>query len=164
MDSLISTFHLDWKLMVAQAINFGIVILVLYFFALKPLKKMMDERGATIEGGLNNAKKQEELLKNAQAEYEAMIAKANSDASLKMKEAKNDAEAKAAQMMEKAQADVAAVIAAGKVQLEAEKATMMQEAKKELTALVVSATEKVLGGVVTEKIDAKIVEESIKQL
>lgn len=164
MDSLISTFHLDWKLMIAQAINFLIVILVLYFFALKPLKKLMDERGAMIAGGLENAEKQKELLANAQTEYEAMIAKANSDAAAKMKEAKNDAEAKTAQMMEKAQADVAAAITAGKIQLEAEKATMMQEAKKELTALVVSATEKVLGGVVTEKIDAKIVEESIKQL
>lgn len=164
MDSLISTFHLDWKLMVAQAINFAIVILVLYFFALKPLKKLMDERGATIAGGLENAEKQKELLANAQAEYEAMIAKANADASAKMKEAKKDAEAKAVQMMEKAQADVATTISAGKMQLETEKAKMMEEAKKELASLVVSATEKVLGGVVTERIDAKIVEESIKQL
>lgn len=164
MDSLISTFHIDWHLIVAQAINFLIVLLVLYFFALKPLKKMMEERGATIEGGLDNAKRQEELLANAQSEYEAMIAKANSEAATKMKEVKKDADAKTAQMMEKAQADVAATIAAGKVQLEAEKAKMMEEAKKELTALVVSATEKVLGGVVTEKIDAKIVEESIKQI
>ena len=58
MDSLISTFHIDWHLIVAQLVNFAVVILVLWRFALKPLGKLMDERGQTIAGGLENAKKQ----------------------------------------------------------------------------------------------------------
>ena len=44
MDSLITTFHIDWKIVIAQVINFGIVFAVLYFFALKPLSKLMKER------------------------------------------------------------------------------------------------------------------------
>ena len=54
MDSLISTFHIDWHLIVAQLVNFAVVILVLWRFALKPLGKLMDERGQTIAGGLEN--------------------------------------------------------------------------------------------------------------
>jgi len=164
MDSLISTFHIDWKIMIAQLINFVVVMIVLWLFALKPLKKLMDERGKTIAGGLENAEKQKELVAQATADYEGMMAKANADAMAKMKQVIKDGEVKRAELLEKAQADVVATIAAGKAQLESEKAKMMEDAKKEFVALVTSATEKVLGSVVTDKIESKIVEESIKQI
>ncbi len=164
MDSLVSTFHIDWHLIIAQLVNFAVVFFVLWYFALKPLKKLMDERGKTIEGGLENAKKQEELLAASKADYEAAIQKANADAAAKMKEAKRDLEAYRAAEMEKAQASVAETIAAGKKQLEAEKAKMVDEAKKEIVSIVMSATERVLGQVAEGKIDQKLVEESIKNI
>ncbi len=164
MDSLISTFHIDWHLIVAQAINFAIVIAVLYFFALKPLKKLMDERGATIAGGLENAEKQKELLAKQKEDYDAALADARAKAAEMMKEVKKDADAKRAELMEKAQADVVATIDSGKKQLESEKQKMMEEAKKELVAIVMGATEKVLGTVAEGKVETKLVEESIKNI
>ena len=164
MDSLISTFHIDWHLIVAQAVNFVVVIAVLYFFALKPLKKLMDERGATIKGGLENAEKQKELVAEQQKQYDAALAEARAQAAVMLKEAKKDTEAYRADMMAKAQADVAASIESGKKQLEAEKGKMMDEAKKELVSLVMGATEKVLGSAVSEKVESKLVEESIKNI
>ncbi len=49
MESLIETFHLDIKLIIAQAFNFAIVAFVIYFFALKPIFKLMDKRSNKIE-------------------------------------------------------------------------------------------------------------------
>jgi F-type H+-transporting ATPase subunit b len=164
MDSLISTFHIDWHLIVAQAINFVVVLAVLYFFALKPLKKMMDERGETIKGGLDNADKQKELLSAQEKEYAAALAAARAEAAVMLKEAKKDTEAYRNDMMAKAQADVVASIESGKKQLEAEKVKMVDEAKKEIVSLVMSATEKVLGKAMTAPIESKLVEESIKNI
>jgi F-type H+-transporting ATPase subunit b len=164
MDSLISTFHIDWHLILAQAINFVIVIAVLYFFALKPLKKMMDERGATIAGGLENAKKQEALLLAQQAEYDKALQQARIDASNIMKDAKKDAENKRAELLEKAQTESQAVVDAGKKQLLAEKAKMLDDAKAELVSMIVGATEKVLGSAATGPVETKLVEESIKNM
>ena len=56
-------------MILAQIINFAVVFFVLYKFALKPLKKLMDERSATISGGLDNAKKQEEHLTVASSTF-----------------------------------------------------------------------------------------------
>ncbi len=56
MDSLVETFHLDVKLLIAQVINFAIVFLVLYYFALKPLLNVMNDRSAKIEKSLEDAK------------------------------------------------------------------------------------------------------------
>ena len=141
MDSLITTFHIDWHLIVAQAVNFVVVLAVLYFFALKPLKKMMDERGATIAGGLENAKKQEELLAKQTEEYQAMMQKANADAMAKMKDAKKDLEAFRAKEMEKIQDESTALRATNAKQLEADKAIMLEEVKKEAVSFVIAATE-----------------------
>ena len=164
MDSLISTFHIDWQMILAQIINFAVVFFVLYKFALKPLKKLMDERSATISGGLDNAKKQEELLKAQQEQYDQTLAQARAEAQTIMKEVKKDAEEKRAQIMEAAQKDSAAIFENGKKQLADEKSKMLDEAKKELVTLIVNATEKVIGENMNEKIEAKLVEDSIKEV
>jgi len=164
MDSIVSTFHIDWHLIVAQVINFAVVFFVLYYFALKPLKKLMDERSATISGGLDNAKKQEELLQAQQTEYDAVLSKARAEAQNIMKDVKKDAEAKRAQILATAQDESKAIFESGKKQLSDEKAKIMDEAKKELVTLVVSATGKVLGDNIGEKIETKLVEDSIKKI
>ena len=76
MESFVSTFHIDWKIIIAQAINFAVVVFVLYRFAIKPLKKNLDERKNTIEQGLSDAKTNAELLVSAKNDYEKMLADA----------------------------------------------------------------------------------------
>ena len=164
MDSLISTFHIDWHMIVAQAINFAVVFAVLYYFALKPLKKLMDERTVTISGGLDNAKKQEELLKAQQEEYDKTLAKARAEAQIIMKDVKKDADAKRAQILASAQDESKAIFENGKKQLSDEKVKMLDDAKRELVSLVVSATKKVLGENVSENIESKLVEDSIGKI
>ena len=41
MDELVKTFHIDWKLIIAQTVNFTIVLGVLWYFAFKPLMKVI---------------------------------------------------------------------------------------------------------------------------
>ena len=62
MEELIQTFHIDWKLLIAQLINFAIVLFVLWKFAIKPLSKTMDKRTNDIEKSIDDAKKIEENL------------------------------------------------------------------------------------------------------
>jgi F-type H+-transporting ATPase subunit b len=164
MESLISSFHIDWKLMLAQMVNFAVVFFVLYRFALKPLKKLMDERGKTIAGGLENAEKQKELLSAQKAEYDATLAQARTEAATIMKEVKKDAEIKRAELLESAKEEAQALVAAGREQLKAEKEKMLGEAKGELVSMVTRAAEKVLGETVNAKVESKLVEESIKNI
>ena len=144
MDSLIKTFHIDWKIIIAQAINFLIVFLVLYFFALKPLSKLMKEREKRIEGGLDDAKHNAKLLEATKKEYDAVLAKARIEASGIFQAGKTEAEANKKAILEKAQIEVETMIANGKKVLEAEKVKIIEEAKGEIVSLVVSATEKLL--------------------
>lgn len=159
MDSFITTFHIDWQIIIAQAINFIIVLFVLYFLALKPLKKVMRERTEKIEGGIENAKKNAELVKNTQKEYEEIIRKAKEEAHAIFKEGKEEAIAKKTAMVEEAGKEVEQMIANGKKLLESEKAKMIEEAKKEIVSLVVLSTERLLESTDTKKFDDKTLEQ-----
>ena len=160
MEEFIATFHIDWKILIAQAVNFGIIFLVLYFFALKPLKKVMGERTSVIEKGIEDAKHNAELIASTKTEYEAVIAKAREEAHALFQTGKKEAEAKKAEMMEKAQAEVESMIASGKKSLEAEKVKMVEEAKGEIVSLVVAATEKVL----KDQSDKSVTDKAIKKV
>ena len=73
MDSFIETFHIDLKIIISQVINFVIVLFVLQYLALKPLKKLMSERTMRINKGLEDATTNEELLNNTKTEYEEIF-------------------------------------------------------------------------------------------
>ena len=144
MDSLISTFHIDWKIILAQVINFGVVFVVLYVYALKPLSKLMSERSEKIDKGINDAKKNEETLKATKSEYDTVMAQAKVEANKIFQDGKKEAEVKKAQMLETARKEVETMIENGKKNLESEKIKIMEEAKKEIVNLAMAGVEKII--------------------
>lgn len=150
MEGLIQTFHIDWKLIIAQLVNFAIVLFVLKYYAYGPVLKMMNERSEKIEKGIKDAEhahkklaeiaeKEKEVLVEAKKQAGVIIAQAEATA-IKNKEAILD---ESKMQTEKLLADAAK-------RMEAERVQMMQDIKAQVAELVVAATGKVLA----EKIDA----------
>ena len=160
MESIINTFHIDWRIILAQAFNFGVVFVVLYIYALKPLGKLMNERQSKIERGLTDAKTNEEMLKNTKTEYDKALTMARLEADKIFQEGKKEAEGKRIVMLEDAKREVASLIENGKKNLESEKVRMVEEAKNEIVSLSVQIAEKIL----KQKIDGNFEEKSIKEL
>ncbi len=144
MESIISTFHIDWKIIIAQAINFGVVFVVLYIFALKPLSKLMKERSEKIGKGIDDAKTNAELVAKAKIQYDEAIAKAKNEANKIFQDGKKEAEAKKSAMLEEAKKEVEAIITNGRKTLEADKVKIVEEAKKDIATLATLASEKIL--------------------
>jgi F-type H+-transporting ATPase subunit b len=159
MDAFIETFHIDWKIIIAQSINFVVVLFVLYYLLVKPLKKMMKDRTEVITGGLNDAQTNKELLMKTKKEYDDVLANARIEANTIFQEGKKEAEEKKRAMVEKAGEEVEQMIISGKKVLESEKAKMIEEAKNEIVSLVVKATEKLLESHKDETFDKKTLEQ-----
>mgnify|MGYP001580267746 CR=1 FL=1 len=160
MGSLIETFHIDLKLFVAQVINFAIVFGVLYFFALKPLMKVMGARTKTIEKSLDDAKKIEENLTKAEEDYKEKINEAKKEASAILAKVMEAAEVKKKETVNKAKEEIGQVINQEKAKIQAEKGQVMKEIKKEVADLVAISLEKIL----KEKVDYKRDKEIIKEV
>ncbi len=159
MEPLIATFHIDWKIIIAQAVNFAAVFVVLYLFALKPLMALMHARTNKILQGIADAKLNAETLEKSKQEYEAILAKGRKEAQKLFEDGKKEAQNKKQAMLLEAQAEVTSMIEGGKKTLEAEKAKMVADAKKEIVNLVVLATEKL-----TDVKDPKFQEKAQREL
>ena len=160
MDSLIETFHIDVKLLIAQVINFAIVFGVIYFFALKPLMKVMGDRTEKIEKSLDDAKKIEENLSRTEEDYGKELAKAKKEANDVLAKAGADAEKKRQEMLVNAKEEIGNIINQEKEKMQQEKAKNIKEIKREVADLVTASLEKILD----EKIDGKKDQELIKKI
>lgn len=159
MEELIKTFHIDYKLLSAQMVNFAIVIAVLYKFAYKPLLAKMDERSETIEKGLKDAQKAGEKLEAAAKERERHIQEAKKEARQIIDEAQKQSDRNKEDAVGQARVDAQRVVDQAKKQIQAEKEKMVVEIKKEIGTLVVAVAKKVID----EKLDGKKDEELIEK-
>lgn len=162
MDSIIETFHLDIKLLIAQAVNFAIVFAVLYWFVIKPLSKIMGERTKKIEKSLEDAKEIEARLGNTKKDYDEVIAGGKIKANEIMEKANELAEKKKAEMIAKAKEEIGVIINQEKAKLQADKGQALKEIKKEMAELIASSLEKVLGEKIDAKKDNELIKKSIK--
>lgn len=151
MEELIKTFHIDAKLMLAQLVNFAIVLFVLHRFAYKPVLKALNDRAKKIEQGLKDSEaasqklsaiteQEKDVLKKAREEAQAVLARAEEQARKSKDEIAVAAKAQAERIMQDAQK-----------RIEDEKVKMFAEVKGEIADLVVLAAGKILA----EKIDPK---------
>jgi F-type H+-transporting ATPase subunit b len=160
MESLIATFHIDWKIIVAQAFNFGVVFAVLYIFVLKPLNKIMGERQAKIQKGLNDAKENADILSKTEAKHEEILSKARLEAHEIFQSVKSEADAKRSEIIEEAKREAGLIIENGKEILENEKRKLITEEHEEIVALIMNGIEKLLG----HKVDTTSNDKMIKEL
>ena len=157
---LAETFGVQTELLVAQIINFCLVTYLLYRFAVKPTLKTVEERQKKIEEGLRFAEEMKakqasaerermEVLKKAQADAQALLASTKAEGERYLTEQKKAAEEKVLQLTEQA-----------RHAMEGERSTMLKEAKAEIATLTVATTERLLSGILTDDMRAKLNEQA----
>ncbi len=162
MESLISTFHIDLGLFIAQLVNFAIVFSVLYFFAFKPLVKIMAERTERIDKSLKEADEIEKKLSLTEKDREEIISLAKKQANAIVEEANKKGEEKRNEALAKAKEEIGQVINAEKEKLNRDKAETLKEIKKEVAGLVALTVEKLLNDKMTNAKDAEVVKKMLK--
>ena len=75
-----STFGVDWPHLIAQIISFGIVCVVLYVLAYKPILQTLEARRQQIASGLANAEKIKAELARIETERQQVLMKADDEA------------------------------------------------------------------------------------
>jgi len=164
MGSIITTFHIDWQIMLAQLVNFGIVVFILWYFVFKPLSAKMLERTKIIETSLEQAKQIEKNLQNTEKEKQEIVRAARIQAEKIMNDAVALAKSEQQKSLENTKLEVKKVVESGKAQLELDKEKMMTEVKTQVADMVVLTTAKVLAKVVDKKIDKGLVEQTLKEV
>lgn len=164
MDALISTFHLDLKLLIAQAVNFGIVFLVLFYFVFRPLFRVMGDRSAKIDKGLKEAEEIAARLEKTKAEQKEMIKEAKAEANALLEEARKQADERRNAAVQQAKEEIGQLINQEKAKIQADKADALRQIRSELSSLIGASLEKVLGEKMDKASDEKLITKSLKHL
>jgi F-type H+-transporting ATPase subunit b len=150
MEELITTFHIDWKLMIAQIVNFSIVFALLYWLAAKPLSELMKNRTKEITDGLDNAKKAELEVKNANIKREEIVREAKNDAKQIISTSQIDGKEIIKEAKDKAILEKEEIIKQAHLDAEKEKKNSDEQVRKEASILVAEGVRKVVEGYVAQ--------------
>lgn len=150
MQELITTFHIDWKLMIAQIVNFGLVLGLLYWLAAKPLSELMKNRTKEITDGLDNAKLAEAEVQNANIKKEEIVREAKNSAKQIVASSQADGKEMIKEAKDKATLEKEEIIKQAKLDAEKEKKGADEQVRKDAAELIASGVQKIVEGYVAQ--------------
>ena len=158
------TFGVDWPHLAAQLISFGIVCVVLYVFAYKPVLELLEERRRQIASGIANAEKIQAELTRIDGERRHVLARAEAEGKRLIEEARAAAARLEADKMRRAALKADQIVAHAHEAVAREHARMLAELKREVGQLVVHTTAAVAGKVLTADDHRRLAEEAVRQI
>ena len=161
---LLDNLGVDGPKLIAQLINFGIVLLVLWKFAYKPVLEMLETRRQKIAKSMDEAEQIKAELAETQAERDKVMAEANARAEKLIADAKEAAKQVGKAEGERAVKQAEEIIRKAREATEADRERMMSELKAEIGRLVVETTAKVSGKVLTAEDQQRLIDETNKEL
>lgn len=102
-NELLEQLGINWQLLLSQAVNFFILLLVLTFFVYKPLIKVIKERNAKIKEGLDKAEEADVRLKEIDVVGKEKIKQAEQKSIEMIKDTEQKAKILADALVEKAE-------------------------------------------------------------
>jgi len=160
---LFQALGLNVKILIAQLVNFAILLFILWKFGYGPMIRFLDERNEKIESGIKNfeeaqkrmveiEEKEKQVIKEAQKQAQELIAKTNDMIARRKKE-----------MTKKAKEEISAIVQKTKDDLEIEKKITLKHIKEESADLVIEVLEKILGKNMDVSIDKAFIDQAIKE-
>jgi F-type H+-transporting ATPase subunit b len=155
---------INWALLLAQALNFGAMIVILHVLLYKPVRKMLSERTERIEQSLNEAEEVKKQLADAKSGYEEEIKRARQEAAEIISQAQERARTQEAEIVAQARQDAERIRADAREQGERERNQLLSEVKDQLAELVALTASRVLQSEISAQGHERLIEESLGAL
>jgi len=144
MSELFSAFGIDWRLLLAQAVNFAIVLVALWYFLYKPVLAVLEQRKKAVAKGVEDAARAGALLAGADDEAAKRVATAEGEAEKIVSSAREEATAEKVRLLKEAEARAADVAKDAEARANETAARAKQESEREVARLATLAAEKIL--------------------
>ena len=161
---LLQDLGVDGPKLIAQLINFAIVLFVLWRFAYKPVLEMLENRRHKIAESMDNAEQIKTELAETQAERDKVLAEANQKAQQLIADAKEAAKQVGEAEGQRAVKQAEEIIRKAREATEAEYEKMEAKLKAHIGRLAVETAIKVSGKVLTGEDQQRLIDETNKEL
>jgi len=150
--------------MIAQIINFLILVALLTKFAYKPLMKALADRQAKIADSLNTAEQERAEAAKLKLEYQQQLLEARTQAQSIVDKAMRLAEQTKEEILEEARTENARLLKTAQEEIAREREYAMTQLRTEVVALSMAAASKIVGQNMDSTSNAKLVADFIDQL
>lgn len=144
MSDILHALGIQWSALLAQAVNFGILVFVLVKFVYKPVLRIIDERRALIAESMEKVKEIDRHKEQIDKDRTTILRKADEEAGQLLGRAKSEAEAIRTEIEKGAKAHADQIILKGRQQLEIERGQVVKEIQDKLAHAIVLSAEKIL--------------------
>ena len=144
MSQVLSVFGIDWRLLLINAVNFGLVLLALWYFLYAPVLKMLEERRKKVSDGVRDAESAKRELDKIENSRAAVLAAAGRDADALSAAARAAGAQKERELVQKGESTAATLVRDAAAEAAEMKARSIEESKQEVAKLVVLGMEKTM--------------------
>ena len=149
---------------VAQIINFLLLLFLLRVFLWKRVLKFLDERKAKIASEFEYIDKTKGDVEKLKSDFKDKLGEIEDIAKVRIQQAQKEGRAQAEQIKETAHEDAMQIIQAAKSQIKYEIDKAKEKLKEEIIDITIRAAEDVLGEKLTDKRDRNLVENFLNQI
>ncbi|OGZ59844.1 MAG: ATP synthase F0 subunit B [Candidatus Spechtbacteria bacterium RIFCSPHIGHO2_02_FULL_43_15b] len=164
MEELLHNLGIKWQLLLAQIVNFLILLFLLKKFLYKPMLKFMRERRETIERGLKKSELAEIQFQEFRKMQAEQLTKTRTEAQKIMEDAKKRAEEAKAQILEEAKIQAEILFSRANKDIELLKNHRLMEAEHELGKMAVQGMEYLLREKISDDKKRELADEAIKNM
>ena len=164
MQEFITHFGIDWKLFLAQIVNFSVILFVLRKFAYQPILKMLRDRRENIERGIEMSAQAEKNLKESDEMRNRMMQQAHSEALGIVNRAEQIGKEKQESMLKQTDAKVEGIIGDARRIIEQEKEKMNDEVYRDAQDLIRLSLTSVIGKIPVSERDNTLISEALGEL
>jgi F-type H+-transporting ATPase subunit b len=149
--------------LLAQLINFAILLVILRLVAYKPIMRMLDERSRRVREGLEAAERMKEQAAQADVKVEKRLEEARQEGQALIGQAQQIAARTQEEARQQARAEGEALLARARSEIQLERDDAIAQVRREFADLTIAAAEKVIGQSLDKRAHERLIDEVLAQ-
>ncbi len=149
--------------LIAQLVNFAVLLVIFRAFLYKPILRMLDSRRERIKGGLEAADRMKDQAARAEQEVQARLAEARQEGQTLIAQAQQMAARLQEEGREQARRDGEAMLQRARTEIQLERDAAIAELRREFADLTIAAAEKVIGQALDRKAHERLIQEVLAE-
>ncbi|MEE8194472.1 MAG: F0F1 ATP synthase subunit B [Dehalococcoidales bacterium] len=149
--------------LLAQIVNFAILLGLLYLVAYKPIMRMLDERAGRIRESMEQTEKIKQQAEDAEAEFKKQIAAASKQGQQVIDRAARTAEEIRQKARREAEVEVEALLTRARAGIRRERDEVVDELRREFANITILAAGKVIDRSLDKEAHRQVIDKVLKE-
>lgn len=154
---------IEWNVLLAQLVNFGILFGLLFIVLYKPMRRMFDERSARIKASMEQAEGIKEQLAQTQEQVREQLEAARREGQAILARAAQMGEQLKEEAKQEAKQEAAAIVVMARAEIERERDAAIAQLRNQFVDLAIAAAEKVVSKTLDREKHRQMIEEVLEQ-